>query len=1074
MFRILDEKKTGLRFNNHLIPTPELNMFNYMYYYNGAGVAAGDFNGDGWIDLFFASNLGENKLFINQTGLRFKDISKDAMIPEDHGWSTGVSVVDINNDGLLDIYICRVGHYKNLEAKNQLLVCQGKKENIPYYKDEAKEYGLDFSGFSTQAAFLDYDRDGDLDMYLLNHNVHQDGSFADRKNFLNKYDSLGGDRLYRNEGGHFKDVTRESGINSSAIGYGLGISVADINMDGWPDIYIGNDFHENDYLYINQRNGTFRDENRQWLMHTSNFSMGVDVADANNDGLPDIVSMDMLPYDPVILKSSLGDNDYDVFYQKIKAGYAYQYPRNNLQYNRNGVFSETGCYSGVEATDWSWAPLWIDFDNDGWKDLFISNGIPKRLNNMDYINFIYSGEMQEKLNGNLKDKDIALADKFPEIKIPNKFYRNDHELKFRDIDANIESNPATYSNGSVYADLDNDGDLDIVVNNINDPAMVYENTSNDRNDKSYAEIVLTGPLGNRNASGAKVIVFAGSTIRVYEKNPVRGFMSSMETPIHIGYAGIRPDSSVIIWPDNSYQPFDLDTGKKFYNYTWRAGLPVFDYNRLNSFHSATTNKLSDITTQTGLAFVHQENPFNEFIREPLMAHMVSTEGPALAVADINHDGLEDVFIGVSKTFHPAVFVQQANGEFKKTQQPAFAIDSMYEDVDATWTDINNDGNPDLVIASGGNEYYGTDSHLLPRLFINDGKGQLQKKDDAFSNITSTISCVAPYDFNGDGFTDLFIGGRAVPWEYGQIPFSYLLQNDGTGKFSDVTAQYATELSKAGMVTGATWNDIDKDGDKDLIVCLEWGGIESYINNKGSFVKKEICNKKGWWNFLEPVDIDNDGDIDFVAGNLGLNSRLHASADRPVRLYYNDFDGNGKKEQVITYYLGGKEIPLAGKPDLEKQVPVLKKKFLRAEDFARASLEELFSKDKLASASILTADYFSNIILINDGQMNFTVRELPWQAQLTTYRDAAITNANGDDLPDILLGGNYYENAIQLGRCDADFGTLLINKGKGNFTCERINGTTIKGQVRHIRKIKRLNKDAFVLGMNNDSVRVISY
>jgi hypothetical protein len=1047
-----------------------------MYYYNGAGIGAGDFNNDGLIDLFFAANQGENKLFLNEGKMHFKETTKESKIPQDGGWSTGVSVVDINNDGLLDIYICRVGNWETLKGKNQLLICKGiGKDGIPVYEDEAKQYGLDFSGFSTQATFFDYDMDGDLDMFLLNHSVHQNGTFAPRSDFTGTYSPLSGDRLYRNDGDHFTDVTKESGINSSAISYGLGIAVADINLDGWPDLYIGNDFHENDYLYINQKNGTFSEENNKQLMHTSQFSMGVDVADVTNDGYPEIISMDMLPSDPYILKRSLGEDDYDIFYYKISAGYNYQYTRNNLQYNRkNGMFSETGIYSGVYATDWSWAPLWMDFDNDGLKDLFISNGIPKRMNDMDYVNFISNEEIQKKLRENKMDENnMALVDKFPQIKIPNKFYKNNGELVFQDMADSIGNDKPTYSNGAIYADLDNDGDLDVVVNNIDDPVLVYENKSNDSKTKPFAEIKLKGSEKNINAVGAKVVLFADGGIRTYEKNPTKGFQSSMEEPLLIGLDKTKIDSAFLIWPDNSYQLISI-SGNLHLSFLYKPGLPKFDYSKITSFYKNETKPMEDITTSVNLNYVHKENPFIEFNREPLIPHMVSTEGPALAVADINHDGLDDVFIGSSKTYHDAIFLQQPGGKFIQTQQPGMLMDSMYEDVDALWTDVNNDGNIDLVVASGGNEYYGDDEHLLPRVYLNDGTGHFTKKENAFSGLYQTFSCVAAYDFNGDGFVDLFLGGRDVPWEYGKIPQSYLLQNDGTGKFTDVTDKYATGLSKIGMVTKALWFDIDKDGDKDLLVCSEWGGINAFMNDHGKFTQKTLTDKKGWWNFILPVDIDNDGDIDLVAGNLGLNSRLKASVDEPVRLYYNDFDDNGKKEQVLSYYVQGRELPFNNKDELQKQMPIIKKKFLYAEDFAKATMKEIFTAGKLKSADVLTADYFSSAVLINDGKMNFTVKALPWEAQLSPFRDAVVVDINKYGLPDILLGGNFYDNNIQMGRYDADFGTVLINKGHDTFTASSINGLQIKGQVRHILPVTINQKQAFILARNNDSTMVIDF
>jgi enediyne biosynthesis protein E4 len=1086
IFEVLDDSKTGLHFSNKLTPTQDFNMFNYMYFYNGAGIGAGDFNNDGLIDLFFASNQGKNTLYLNKGKISFADVTNEAHIPKDGGWSTGVSVVDINNDGLLDIYICRVGKYQILNSRNQFLICKGiDKNGVPFYEDEAKQYGLDFSGFSTQALFFDYDMDGDLDMFLLNHSVHQNGSFAPRSNFLGTYSLLSGDRIFRNDGNVFTDVTTQTRINSSAISYGLGVVAADINLDGWPDLYIGNDFHENDYLYVNQKDGTFSEENNQHLMHTSQFSMGVDVADINNDGYPEIISMDMLSADPYTLKRSMGEDDYDIFFHKLSVGYNYQYTRNNLQYNRrNGMFSETGLYSNVYATDWSWAPLWMDFDNDGLKDLFISNGIPKRMNDMDYVNFISNEEIQQKLRENkLDEKNLALVNKFPQIKIPNKFFKNDGQLSFEDMGSRIDNDKSTYSNGAIYADLDNDGDLDIVVNNIDEPALVYENRNNDGGTSSFVDITLKGDSKNTNALGAKVVLFTAANIRTYENYPVRGFQSSMQIPLHIGLEKTKVDSAFLIWPDNSYEPIQLTNNSRL-KFSYSSGLPKFDYSKITSFHRNQTNPMQDVTASVNLTYKHEEDPFIEFNREPLIPHMVSTEGPALAVADINHDGLEDIFIGSSKGFHNAIFLQQSNGKFIKTEQPQMLLDSMYEDVDAVWADLNNDGNVDLVVASGGNEYYGNDEHLLPRVYLNDGKAHFKRLENAFQNLYYTFSCVVPYDFNGDGFIDLFLGGRAVPWEYGEIPRSYLLQNDGTGKFTDVTDRYTKDLSRVGMVTQATWVDIDKDGDKDLIVCCEWGPIYVFLNNKGSFVQQRLTNKNGWWNFVLPVDIDNDGDIDFIAGNLGLNSRLKASSAQPVRLYYNDFDGNGKKEQVVSYYVAGRELPFANKEELQKQIPEIKKDFLYAGDFAKASMSQIFKKNKLNGGEVLTADYFSNSLLINNGpfssssnssgQLNFTTIPLPWEAQLTSYRDAVVINANNDSLPDILLVGNFYDNNIQMGRYDADFGTVLVNKSQGKLQCENLKGIEIKGQVRHIKNIRIAGQGAFILARNNDSVMVMQY
>lgn len=1087
-FEVLDNTHTGLSFTNKLTQTNSINMLKYMYFYNGAGVGAGDFNNDGLIDLFFAANQQPNKLYLNNGNLQFKDITAEAHIPGDTAWSTGVAVVDINNDGLLDIYVCRVGNYESLQSHNQLLICERIENGIPIYKEQAQAYGLKFSGFSTQAAFFDYDLDGDLDMYLLNHSLRYNSTFAPRNSYAGTYDSLTGDRMYRNDNSHFTDVTRQAGINSSVIGYGLGIAVSDINLDGWPDLYIGNDFHENDYLYINQQNGTFRDELTNNMMHTSQFSMGVDVADINNDAYPEIISIDMLPSDPYILKRSLGEDAYDIFHTKVRHGYNYQYARNTLQLNRrNGQFSEVGLYAGVYATDWSWAPLWMDFDNDGLKDLFVSNGIPKRLNDIDYVNYISNDEIQRKIRaGELQEKDMALINKFPEIKLPNRFFRNKGNMAFEDEGNKIENDRPTYSNGAVYADFDNDGDLDIVVNNIDEPALLYRNTSNDNHQKHFLSMQLKGPSNNLDAVGAKAIVFADGGIRTYEKFPTHGFQSSMQLPLHIGLDSTEVDSMFLVWPDNTYQPVHwTDTNHITIKYI--PSLPKFDYTTLTNAYKSKLLPATDITragsiSQGGspsskgvnLLYRHEENHFVEFDREPLIPHMVSTEGPALAVGDMNGDGLEDVFLGASKGKKNALFFQTPGATFVKSAQPALDNDSTYEDVDACWVDVNNDKWPDLVVASGGNEYYGHDALLLPRIYINDGKGHLNKRPDAFTDIFMTASCVVPYDFNNDGYVDLFIGGRAFPYEYGHIPRSYLLENDKTGKFKDVTQQHAPDLLQPGFVTQAKWFDIDEDGDQDLLLTMEWNGIAAFINDKGKFTRQWITEKKGWWNFLLPCDVDQDGDIDFIAGNLGLNSRLTASAKEPVKMYYADFDDNGRKETVITYFLQGREIPFANKDELQRQIPVLKKRFLYAADFAKASLEEIFTGEKLKKADVFTADYFSNAILLNQGNMNFTLQPMPWLAQLTPYRDAITINANNDSLPDILLGGNFYDNNIQMGRYDADMGAILVNKGKGAFTAEGLNGLLIKGQVRHIAPIQIAKQQAYILAKNNDSTQVILF
>ncbi len=1079
-FTVHDAESTGLTFTNTITPASDFNMFTYMYFYNGAGVGAGDFNQDGKVDLFFASNQQQNKLYLNEGNLSFKDVSAAAGIPISTGWHTGVSIADVNNDGLLDIYICRVSKFEMLSGHNELLICTGIEKGIPKYKEDAAAYGLDFSGFSTQASFFDYDLDGDLDCYLLNHSVHQNGTFARRDLFKGTFHKESGDKLFRNDASSaegeknknfFIDVTKESQIESSAIGYGLGICVSDLNADGWPDIYIGNDFHENDYLYLNNKNGSFTETAQTALMHTSQYTMGVDIADINNDAYPDIVSMDMLPADPYILKRSLGEDPYDLYYQKIGFGYGYQYTRNNLQLNNgNGSFSEIGLYSGIAATDWSWATLWLDFDNDGLKDLFISNGIPKRLNDIDYVNFVANDTIQQKIReNNVEEKYLALTGRYPEIKLPNYFFHNKGNLQFENWQSKIQNDVPTFSNGSVYADFDNDGDLDMVTNNIGDAALLYENNSSPTNHS--VQFRLLGMPFNTQACGAKLLVHTNNEMQWYEKTATRGFMGSMEIPLHAAFGSVKPDSVFLIWPDNKYQRIAIDSNH-FQTCTYNPLLPFFNFSTLHTkavFHSP---QAKDITEQTRLIFKHEEDLFNEFNREVLMPHMLTSEGPALATGDVNNDGLDDVFIGGAKWTSRSLWIQQINGTFLQQQVPALINDSTYEDVDAAIADIDNDGLKDLIIASGGNEYTGRSKELQSRIYKNRGKGIFERMHSIFDTIFCNASSIVVLDWNGDGANDLFLGGRSIPWEYGTIPQSYLLENDGKGQFKNVTIQKAPGLAYIGFVSGACAADIDVDRDEDLLVSTEWGPVIIFKNEEKKFIQSNASDKKGWWNCIEAMDVDSDGDLDLVCGNLGLNSRLKATENEPVRMYYADFDNNGKKEQLLTYYLNHKEIPFANKEELQKQLPMLKKKFLYAEDFAKASLTDLFGKSSLEKAIQFTANYFENAVLLNDGKGLFTLQCLPWQCQLSPLQCAAIVKDTTHKKAWLLSAGNFYENNIEMGRYDACYGNMT-NLQNGIKT-EPLHNVLIKGQARKMLSIKIKNKPAYIIARNNAALMVLGF
>jgi len=1068
LFELLDSSITGIRFANKLVPDASLNMLKYMYFYNGAGVGAGDLNNDGKIDLYFAANQEGDRLYLNKGGFKFEDVTRAAGVPMDKGWSTGVSIVDINNDGMLDIYVCRVGNYASLKNHNLLLVCQTiGKDGIPVYKDESEQRGLAFSGFSTQAAFLDYDRDGDLDMYLLNHSLRYNSTFRPRDQFENSYDSLSGDRLYQNNDGKFKDVTRKSGINSSNIGYGLGICVTDINHDGWPDIYVSNDFHENDYLYINQKNGRFIDELNDRIDHTSQFSMGVDIADINNDLQPEIITLDMLPEDPYILKRSLGDDEYNLYLMKLKYGYNHQFTRNNLQLNRgDGYFSEIGFYANVAATDWSWSALWVDFNNDGNKDLFISNGIPKRLNDIDYVNYISNESIQEKIRKDqMRKEDFAFIDQFPEIKLPNKFLVNGSALRFEDEGKRIKGDRPSFSNGAAYADLDNDGDLDLIVNNIQDAAFIYQNQSSGNRSVT---VVPVGEPGNRNALGTRILAYKRDTVQLYEKQAVRGFQSSMEVPLVIGMGTSDADSLLVVWPDQTYERW-IPSGAVSWKPVWREGLPVFPVGRWRveggrAFH--------DDAAQLGLLYTHKENDYVEFNREPLLPHMLSTEGPALAVGDLNNDGMDDVFVGGARGKKAGLFVQRADGVFVPWQSEVLNADSLYEDVDAIWNDVNGDGWKDLVVVSGGNEYYGADSLKWPRVYLNQEGKSFTKTN--IKGVASTLSCVVPMDVNNDGKTDLFFGGRAITFAYGTVPSSYLMQNDGRGGFRDVTAGSVPGLEQIGFVKGATSTDLDGDKDQDLVLALEWGGVVAFIKDGAVFRQQTLLPTKGWWSFVKAADLDGDGDVDLVVGNQGENSRVRPTLQEPVRMYYDDFDGNGLKEQFITYYLRGEEIPFANKSELDKQMPGLKKRFLYAEQFAKSPVDKIIDRALLNKAPVFTAETFSNAILINEGGLRFRLQPMPAMAQLSNYNDALITDLNKDGKPDVVLAGNFDADVIAMGRDDADHGSLLINTGAGSFRYQQMDGVSIRGVSKKIREITVSDKRYMLIARNNETLLAISY
>ncbi|GAA4321909.1 VCBS repeat-containing protein [Pontixanthobacter gangjinensis] len=1064
-FRVLEPELTGIDFSNRISSSKELNILNYLYFYNGAGVAAADFNNDGYTDLYFCSNQETDHLYLNEGGFKFQDVSRRAGIAESKGWSTGVTTVDINNDGLLDIYVCEVGNYKSLQGHNRLYVNQGISENgIPVFKEESAKYNLNFKGLSTQASFFDYDLDGDLDMFLMNHSVHPNSNYGSGV-LRKKPDTLSGDRLFKNDNGRFMDVSEESGIYSSKIGYGLGLATGDLNNDGYPDIYIGNDFFENDYLYINQAEGSFRElisRENSGIAHTSHYSMGVDIADFNNDGLQDILSLDMLPEDLTTYKASGTDFSYHIYHNYLQKGYANQYMQNALQLNQGDLnFSEIAYLSGVAATEWSWAPLFADLDNDGYKDIFISNGILGATNDMDYISFIANENIQKRLNKGITDQDMKIIEEIPEKKTENYFFKNSGGLKFQKMnDEWLDSNPS-FSNGAVYADLDNDGDLDLVTNNVNEEAFVYENTSWQLDSLNYLKIGFEGPPNNRFGIGSKVEVYNKAGRQVLENFTTRGFLSSVVPELHFGLGKVREiDSVKIIWPGGKFQTIrKLKSNQRI--------LVDFE-NSTRAVTKIQDNALKQNYTPD-LAENHREYSFRDFIYEPLIPYSQSNLGPAISVLDFNADGNEDIYFSGDK-FNMGKLLQQAgNGEFKVLEQSEISTEGR-EPTDQVFFDADKDGDMDLLVVYGGSDLNEKNKNY-PSLYVN--KGGRFYRNDSFPKISINASLVRNADFNGDGYEDIFIASNSDFGTYGETNQSVIFLNDRNGNFKpDVS--YNSALEDLGMIYDAEIVDINKDGKPDIVLAGHYMPISFLLNDgQGNLDRKSIANSEGWWNELELADMDKDGDLDIVAGNWGLNSRLQASVESPMQLYLQDFDDNGKVDPILTYYYQSRETPLATKEELTKQIPKLNKDYLSYTEFAKADFNDYFSEDKISSARKKKVVKLETSYFENKGNLDFKVSSLPIEVQFSPVHAILLSDFDGDDLPDILLGGNNYHVNTQLGRQDAGLVQVLRNLGNGNFKIMP-RDFYVRGAIKSIKEVKIKDSNFLIFGINNDSIRIVKY
>jgi len=1062
-FELLTPETTGILFSNDLVSTDIFNVYRYRNFYNGGGVAIGDINNDGLQDIYLTSNLNENKLYLNKGNFTFEDITKTANIGGTKAWSTGVSMVDINADGFLDIYVCNSGDVAGDNKQNELFI----NNTDGTFTEKAAAYGLADLGFSTHASFFDYDKDGDLDVYLLNNSYQAIGSFNLTKNERPKRDVLGGDKLFQNQGNHFVDVSEKAGIYGSVIGFGLGITVSDVNNDGWEDMYISNDFFERDYLYINQKNGTFKEQLTASLNSISGASMGADAADINNDGYNDIFVTEMLPKEYDRLKTVTTFEDWNKYQYNLKNDYYHQFTRNMLQINnQNTTFSEVGRFSGVEASDWSWGALFFDMNNDGLKDLFIANGIYKDLTNQDYLRYVSNEEILQSLVTNNKVDYKKLIDIIPSNKVKNHAYINKGNLEFNRENNGL--NTAGFSNGAAYGDLDNDGDLDLVVNNVNMPLFVYKNNL-DTKASNYLKVVLNGEGLNTNAVGAKVKLTTKTATYFLEQQPARGFQSSMDNRPNFGFKETDSLTLTINWPSGKRtQLQNIEINKTVVLFEKDAQVVV------KKEPIATQNIFTK--NNSTIQFIHKENNYIDFNVDRLLPFMRSAEGPKMAVADVNNDGTEDLFIGGSKNNIASLFIQK-NSTFIKKETKAFNNQRAAEDAESVFFDADNDGDLDLYVCSGGVETSKYSANYLDKLYLNDGTGSFTLSKQKLPTTTQyhSSSSVVVADIDNDNDLDLFVGERTIPNSYGMPGSGFLLINDGTGKFTEQSANLAPEFKNLGMITDALFIDITKNGYKDLVVVGDFMGVAVFENQQGKFKRTEknmLSNLKGWWNTIEKSDLDNDGDFDLILGNHGLNSRFKATPKNPIKLYVNDFDKNGFLDPILSFTgIDGKEYPYALRHNLVDQLKYLSKKFPDYESFKAATIQDIFTPQQLQESKTLEANTLASVILFNEGAFNFTVQKLPLETQFSPIYAIATSDFDNDGDQDILLGGNLDGVKPEFGRYDASFGNYLENTGNRVFKFhQKGKGLKVNGQIRGLKVLK--NK--VFITKNNDSLEVYNY
>jgi hypothetical protein len=1062
LFQKIDD--SGINFTNAISNSKDFNIFSYRNFYNGAGVATGDINNDGLTDIFFTANMGANKLYLNMGNFQFEDISAKAGFADKKQWSTGVVMVDINNDGLLDIYVCNAGYQQGVELNNQLWINKGDLT----FEEKAAAYGLDDPGFTTHAAFFDYDLDGDLDAYILNNSFIP----VNTLNYSNKRELRaedwpiaeflkgGGDKLLRNDNGVFHDVSKEANIFGSLIGFGLGVTVGDVNNDHYPDIYVSNDFFERDYLYINQKNGTFKEDLENCIQHLSHSSMGADMADINNDGHQDVFVTEMLPDDDYRLKTTTSFENVDVQRFKERSGFYHQYMQNTLQVNDgNGHFREIAQYAGVAASDWSWGALLFDADNDGFNDIYICNGIYNDVTNQDFIDFFANDVVQRMVLTGKKEEIEEIIKKMPSVPIKNKMFRNKNGLKFEDVGTSWGFTDETFSNGASYADLDNDGDLDLIVNTVNQPALVYKNNSREMNGNHFARIKLKGKDKNTMAVGSRVIVHSNGQMHMKELIPSRGFQSSVDYTLSFGLGkASKIDSIIVEWPDRTLSrmvnaPID--------------SLLQFDQAKASGNIPDVIKPIPVFIQEPNSFLSHKEDDQVDFYMERNIPWMLSRLGPAVATADVNGDGQEDLYISGTVKKSGQLYIQKA-GKFILNPQFNEKLKG-FEDIAAVFFDADGDGDKDLMLGAGGNNRPSFSKEMQNRFFLNDGKGNFTLSQDLLPKNMGNTSILIPMDVDGDGDLDVFVGSRSMPVNYGALPQQMFYINMGKGKFTEMLKEQLGPLANAGMLSGAV---LLKSGE--IVVTGEWMGPRIFRYANGKFVENSsaLSDLKGWWQTIAAADLDGDGDEDLILGNMGQNFYLKPDSANPVRLWINDYSNNIIPEKILTKTVKGKDVPVFLKRELTDQIPILKKQNLKHQDYATKSIQDLFTPEIIKSSEIREVNYNASCIAWNEGGGKFTVTPLPDLVQLSSVNAILARDVNGDNKIDLILGGNMTAFQPQFARVDASYGQLLINNGsrKWETVLPLGSGLEISGEVRSIREITVKGNREFIF-FRNDTIPV---